>query len=87
MSDPIRDELQRLNEEFRKLASLPTSTSEETKPEHLTKFGLTLDEAKAWLKQEPNYPSDEILHGNRSDEDFTEPLSKYPLWSYLTLWC
>jgi hypothetical protein len=75
MSDPIRDELHRLNKEFKKLLENSSNTHlEKTLPEHLTKFGLTLDEAKAWLEQEPNFkPSDEILHGNRSDEDFTEP--------------
>jgi hypothetical protein len=72
--DIIRDELHRLNEEFRKLAGLPTSISEKTKPENLTRFGLTLAEASAWLRHEPNFkPSDEILQGNRSDEDLTEP--------------
>jgi hypothetical protein len=71
--DIIGDELHRLSEEFRKLANLPTRIDEETKPEQLAKFGLTLNEAKAWLKQEPNYPSDENLQGDHSDEDFTEP--------------
>lgn len=55
--DPIGDELHRLNEEFKKLVGNSTNIpiSEKTLPEHLTKFGLTLDEARAWLEQEPNF--------------------------------
>jgi hypothetical protein len=61
--DPVGDELHRLTKEFRKLAGLPTDSNapETTSPEQLTRFGLTLNEAKAWLEQEPNYaPADEF---------------------------
>jgi hypothetical protein len=74
--DSIGDELHKLSEEFRKLAGLPTSTEipEKTPQEQLTKFGLTLDEAKAWLRKEPNYvPADEKKHLNRADEDVPVP--------------
>ena len=44
-------------------------------PEQLTKFGLTLDEAKEWLEQEPNYkPADEKKHLFRTDDKEPEPL-------------
>ena len=78
VDDPIGDELRRLSKEFRKLAGLPTCTHKpaEVSPQHLTKFGLTLDEAKAWMKKEPNYvPADENLHKKRTDEDLTKPIA------------
>lgn len=58
MTDPIRDELHRLNEEFRKLVGMPDSADfvEKTTPEQLIQhFGLTVEEAKSWLGKEPNY--------------------------------
>jgi hypothetical protein len=58
MTDPIRDELHRLSEEFKKLVAV-----EETTPEQLVqRFRLTLDEAKEWLENEPKYPSDVSYH-------------------------
>jgi len=51
-----------------------TNTDKKVCPEYLTKFGLTLDEAKAWLEQEPNYvPSDESKQREESDGEVTEP--------------
>ena len=76
MSDPIRDELHRLNVEFKKLLGTSTSThvSEKTLPEDLIKFGLTLNEAKAWLENEPNFiPSDESYHDDETDDKLPEP--------------
>ncbi len=73
--DVIGDELHKLAEEFRKLAGLPTSISEKTTPEQLTKFGLTLDEAKAWLKQEPNFfVSRRKVTDFKNDGEVTEPV-------------
>jgi len=75
-NDPIGDELHRLSEEFRKLAGLPLNTNihEEISPKHLTKFGLTLDEAKAFLKNEPNYIRRKVTD-DKSDDKVTEPNS------------
>jgi hypothetical protein len=67
MTDPIRDELDRLAKEFRKLVDEPTNLNEETTPQDLTKYGLTLDEAKAWLINEPKFnTSDDFLHDKRN---------------------
>ena len=74
--DSSRDELHRLGEEFKKLAdnSNPTNNIEKTTPDQLAKHGLTLDEAKAWLEQEPNYvPADEFLQRKRADDNLTKP--------------
>ena len=82
MSDPIRDELHRLSEEFRKLAGLPESTkipSLATIEKNnisvlMDEFGLTYDQAKVWLEQEPNYiPIRRKVTPWKSDEEVTEP--------------
>jgi hypothetical protein len=64
MSDPIRDELHRLSEEFKKLLAEPDDMYSlgKTTPEQLTKFGLTLNEAESWIKHEPNFLSDASYH-------------------------
>jgi hypothetical protein len=73
MTDPIRDELHRLSMEFNKL--LNKRIVEETMPEELVqKFGLTLREAKAWLKNELNYLADEKKQPYRADEEGTVPV-------------
>jgi len=72
MSDPIRDELHRLSEEFKKLAnSAKTSTEQFTENNIdllMNKFGLTYQQAKAWLENEPNYFTTRRI--------FTEPQNK-----------
>jgi hypothetical protein len=85
MSDPIRDELHRLSEEFRKLADLPKNAvfSNKTSTEQLmednitflvNEFDLTNKQAKAWLEQEPNFiPIRRFFTARKPDEDFTEP--------------
>jgi hypothetical protein len=35
-------------------------------PKELAKFGLTIDEAKAWLEKEPSFPSDASYHEPRN---------------------
>jgi hypothetical protein len=54
------ERIDRLNKEFDKLLVGNTSehTLPETTPQNLSVFGLTFDEAKAWLKREPRYPTD-----------------------------
>ena len=43
-------------------------------PQKLTKFGLTINEAKAWFEQEPNYkPADEKKQHFKTDEEVPEP--------------
>jgi hypothetical protein len=44
-------------------------------------FGLTPNEAKAWLDTEPKYPTDETLQRKRTDKDFIEPKSSIILFS------
>jgi hypothetical protein len=74
MTDPIRDELHRLAEEFGKLLS-GSHPAEKTAPEELIqRFGLTPKQAKSWLENEPSFtPSDGFLQPKKSDKDFTEP--------------
>jgi hypothetical protein len=76
LSDPIRDELHRLSEEFKKLVGESTEKEgiEIITPDQLTKYGLTPGEAEAWFKYEPNFQSiRRIFTDDESDEDFTEP--------------
>ena len=77
LSDPIRDELHRLAEEFKKLVG--ESSEKEyikiTTPDQLIRYGLTPDEAEAWFRNEPDFQSTRrIFTDNKSDEDFTEPI-------------
>jgi hypothetical protein len=67
--DPIRDELHRLNEEFKKLLGNSSSihVSEKTLPEHLIRFGLTTEEARAWLEQEPNFFTSRRIFTDKPD--------------------
>lgn len=68
----IDDRLNKLIKEFDKMLGKPKKI--EGNLERLIRFGFTLDEAKGWLEQEPNYqPSDETLQRNKPDEDLTEP--------------
>ena len=59
MSERVGDEFDRLNKAFDKLLANCKVTSFTTnKPDNmkfLIEYGLTYDEAKAWLEQEPNY--------------------------------
>ena len=68
VNDTIDDKLKRLNAEFDKLLN-PTY---EKNLQKLIRYGLTEEEAKAWLDQEPNYTR-RILTRKKSDEDLTEP--------------
>lgn len=76
------DELHRLAEEFRKLVGESNAEnrngvhlSEKTTAEQLVqRYGLTMDEAKAWIEQEPDYKSsDDWKHVRKSDDKVTEP--------------
>jgi hypothetical protein len=73
MSDPIRDELHRLSEEFKKLLDEPDDTFslDKTTPEQLAKFGLTHDEAEAWIKDEPEFSSDVSYHEQQNRRKVT----------------
>ena len=85
-NDPIGDELHKLNEEFRKLLGLPSNaqiTEKTTTKELVQSFGLTIDEAKAWLEHELDYkPSDECLHDrrNRRGLDSTIHCIRWLVW-------
>lgn len=41
--------------------------------DRLMLFGLSRKEAKAWIKREPNYPSDVSYHDDESDDKLPEP--------------
>ena len=92
MSDPIRDELHRLSEEFRKLASLPKNavfsnrpSTEQLMEDNITflvnEFGLTNKQAKTWLEQEPNFvPIRRKETVPKSDTEETEPKLVMFIW-------
>jgi hypothetical protein len=65
------DELHRLAEEFRKLLDNSNSPCkiEQTTPEQLVqRFGLTLEEARAWLETESNYLADAFSHDSKQSK-------------------
>ena len=48
--------------------------NEQTTPEQLScVFGLSLSQANAWLKKEPNYLSDGSYHEHKTDDKLPEP--------------
>ena len=71
-----KERIERIYKEFDEMLrgkQTTTKTIIET-PNKLTRFGLTLREAKGWMKKEPNYiSSDGISQKKPSDEDFTKP--------------
>ncbi len=79
MNDPIRDELHKLAEEFKKLAneSQKIGKCEKTTPEQLAKFGLTFNEAKTWLEDEPNFSYDASYHEPQNRRKVTRTCSFY----------
>jgi len=89
MTETIDERLRKLSKEFDKLLGKTEEQSTERNIDRLIHFGLTLNEAKSWLKQEPNYvPSDESKHDDESDGEVTEPdtLSKRYQYEYFLLY-
>ena len=74
MSDQIREELHRLNEEFSRL--LGGSDLEQTTPECLVESGLTFKEAKAWLENEPSFKSDVSYHDSSNRRKVNRTLNR-----------
>ena len=69
MNEDPYEKLHRLAEEFHRYVSGENSDSEnkENILKNLTsKFGLSKSQAKAWLKKEPNFTTDEFLHEPRN---------------------
>jgi hypothetical protein len=62
--DTIEKRIDKLNKEFGELLDgIPEGQKQpKTLPQNLSAFGLTLDEAQAWLEQEPNFLSDVSYH-------------------------
>jgi hypothetical protein len=61
----IDERLHKLAEEFHRFVNGESLIVEkvETNPKEIaSKFGLSLSQAKAWLKKESNYSSDESYH-------------------------
>jgi hypothetical protein len=81
LDSSIDDKLHRLKKEFDELLgdSNNLEKANRTTPERLVqRFDLTLDEAKAWLEQEPNFmPSDGFLQRRKSDTDLTKPERRF----------
>jgi hypothetical protein len=69
MKRDLSERLVKINEALEKMlrGSSSEAVSEETTPEQLARlFGLTLDQAKTWLENEPNFASDRFLHEPRN---------------------
>jgi hypothetical protein len=46
--------------------------------DRLIGLGLTVNEAKQWLKKEPNYISSDVsYHADKSDDKLPEPMREY----------
>jgi hypothetical protein len=65
--ETIDDRLTRLNKYWDEVLANTIIGNEEDKidettPQQLTQFGLTKKEAKAWFKNEPQYPTDVFSH-------------------------
>lgn len=74
MIDPIEEKLKKLNAEFSALlgdSQLKTEDNENRDFEKLIRCGLTKNEAKAWLKHEPNFSSDVSYHEPRNRRKVT----------------
>jgi hypothetical protein len=72
VTDAIDDRLAKILEEFNRMLGKPEK--DEDALSKLIRLGLTPNEAKTWLENEPNFiPSDEFLQRKKSDGDFTLP--------------
>jgi hypothetical protein len=64
--DKILDRLTRIRQEFEELCGASVFELEE--PKDLTVFGMTLDEAKAWFENEPDFNRRKVTRsGNRRE--------------------
>ena len=84
MSDPIRDELHRECEEIKKMVYefLYDFTYKEPTPMQLVRdFGLTVNEAKSWLENEPNFNPNILDQSIR--RFFTDPSNRRRLYRTL----
>jgi hypothetical protein len=84
MTDSISDDLHKLNEEFAKLLGMSSGihSIEKTTPKQLTQlFGLTISEARIWLKSEPSFEksilgsSDDSYHDSSNRRKVNRTLS------------
>lgn len=84
--ETVDERLTRLNNEFDALLKDAGVFNNESYPEvitpiKLTRFGLTLNEARSWLKREPNYlPADEKKHYFRTDDKEPVPARAFQLF-------
>jgi hypothetical protein len=87
MTDPIRDELHRINEEFSKLLGISDGMHlvEKTLPEQLIqRFGLTAKQARSWLDKEPNYDKC-VLSDDSYHEDSNRRKVNRTLWKMVDI--
>jgi hypothetical protein len=77
MTDSIDERLDKLIRDFDELLGNHRhidSGKDIDNMDRLHDLGLTIDEAKVWLEQEPNYrPSDDWKHGRKSDDKVPVP--------------
>ena len=81
MIDPIEDKLRKLNREFDELLGITQPLPTDNRLDNIDRlilFGLTTDEAKAWLKKEPSFPSDASYHEPKSINKLPEPKKATP---------
>jgi hypothetical protein len=75
MSDLIDDRFKEILNEFNRMFRKPKEN--ENIYDKLIRYGLTHEEAKAWIDQEPNFvPSDKFLQPKKSDKDLQNPQRK-----------
>jgi hypothetical protein len=70
----LDDRLHNLRKRFERLASGDLQDAETTAEDLIHNFGLSPSEAKAWLKKEPNFPSDASYHEPRNRRKVTRAL-------------
>jgi hypothetical protein len=87
IDNSIDDKLKKIKERLEKLVNddFSKEDSVKTNPEEITsEFGLSLSQAKAWLKKEPDFPSDVSYHEpqNRRRVNGTEKSYSLNMKSY-----
>jgi len=70
VTETVDERLDRLIREFNKMLRKPEAIGiARNTPNHLTEFGLTLAEAKAWFKSVENFPHDIIKRDKKLTEE------------------
>ncbi len=72
--ETLEERIDRINKALEDLLNGITKEPAENAIQELSYFGLTFEEATAWLEHEPNYvPTDDFLQRDKNAKDFTAP--------------